>query len=163
MRQTIRVPYTETRRFEKRVIIQASCFDDRNVPHRASQVRPDREVFQDYEGEIYRCLAGTWLQITIAEYQGEERFDHGETLTCRKGEALWYGGRESRMECRPQHHERDCNERSLLRRYGAGVKILTLYREETYTEYREEIVETEGLAVSGAFLMLDGGVGSRGY
>ncbi|MBO9502203.1 hypothetical protein J7346_10845 [Brevundimonas sp. A19_0] len=163
VRQTIRVPYTAMRRFEKRVIIQAVCLDDRNVPHPASQVRPDREVFQDYEGEIYRCIAGTWLQITIADYQGEERFDHGETLTCRKGEALWYGGRESFMECRPQRPERDCNERSLLRRYGAGIKILTLYREESYTEYREEIIETEGLAVSGAFLMLDGGVGSRGY
>ncbi|WP_305486787.1 hypothetical protein [Brevundimonas sp.] len=163
IRETIRVPYTEVRRFRKRVVIQAVCIDDRNVPHPASQVRGDREIFEDYEGELYRCLAGSWLQITISEYQGETRSDHGETIVCRKGEALWYGGRESQMECRPQRRERDCNERSLLRRYGAGVKILTLYHEETYTEYREEIVEREGLAVSGAFLMLDGGVGSRGY
>ncbi|WP_286712087.1 hypothetical protein, partial [Brevundimonas sp. UBA1471] len=163
IRETIRVPYTEVRRFRKRVVIQAVCIDDRNVPHPASQVRGDREIFEDYEGELYRCLAGSWLQITISEYEGETRSDHGETIVCRKGEALWYGGRESRMECRPQRPERDCNERSLLRRYGAGVKILTLYREETYTEYREEIVEREGLAISGSFLMLDGGVGSRGY
>ncbi|MNJ64875.1 hypothetical protein D3C77_608590 [compost metagenome] len=62
------------------------------------------------------------------------------------------------LECRPEKQERDCNERSLLRRYGAGVKVLTLIREETYTEYREEMVEAE--AVTG-MMMLDGGVGGR--
>ncbi|WP_339915542.1 hypothetical protein [uncultured Brevundimonas sp.] len=158
--QVIRVPFTATRRFQKRVVIQAVCIDDRSVPHPASQVRPDRDVYEDYDGELYRCLAGTWLQITIAEYEGEVRFDHGETMSCRKHEALWHG-RGGNIECRPEKPERDCNERSLLRRYGAGVKILTIFREETYTEYREEVVQTSGLAVSGASITLDGGVGGR--
>lgn len=160
VRQVIRVPYEERRRWEKRVVIQAVCIDDRSVPHPASQVRPDREVDGDYEGELYRCLAGTWLQATWAEYQGEVRFDAGETISCRKGEALWHG-RGGRVECRTQRAERDCNERSLLRRYGAGVKILTMVREEIYTAYREEIVEQAGVAVSGATITLDGGVGGR--
>jgi len=160
MRRVIQVPYEERRRWEKRVVIQAVCIDDRSVPHPASQVRPDREVHADYEGELYRCLAGTWLQATWAEYEGDVRFDQGETISCRKGEALWHG-RGGVVECRTQRAERDCNERSLLRRYGAGVKILTMVREETFTAYREEVIEEAGMAVSGGAMTLDGGVGGR--
>ena len=155
--QTVRTPFTAYRRMMKRVVIQAVCIDDRQVPHPASQVKPDREIADGYEGEIYRCLAGTWLQATIADYEGEIKFDHGTTLTCNKHEALWFGG-EGRLECRPEKPERDCNERSLLRRYGAGVKILTMYREEEYTEYREEV--QSATVVTGA-ITLDGGVGGR--
>ena len=160
VRRTVRVPYTATRRSMKRVVIQAVCIDDRQRPHPASQVRPGRDVHDDYEGELYRCIAGSRLQATIAGYEGEVRFDHGETMACQTGDALWKG-RDGRLECRPQKAERDCNERSLLRRYGAGVKILTLYREESYTEYREEEVVAEGVALEGSMITLDGGVGGR--
>ncbi|MFN7231642.1 MAG: hypothetical protein ACK51C_04070 [Brevundimonas sp.] len=158
--RVVRVPYTLTRSVSKRVVIQAFCIDDRGVPHPASQVRPGRDVQEDHEGELYRCLAGTRLQITIAEYEGEVRFDGGETLTCEKGEALWHepGGI---IQCRVQRPERECNERSLLRRYGAGLKILTMLREESYTEYREEIVHEAGAVVVGSSITLDGGVGGR--
>lgn len=154
--EMIRVPYTASRRMEKRVVIQAYCIDDRAVPHPASQVRPGKDVGMDYEGELYRCIAGTKLQWTI----GDEMGGPGETINCNKREALWYG-RGGMLECRPEKQERDCNERSLLRRYGAGVKVLTMIREETYTEYREEMVEAVGAVASGAVIMLDGGVGGR--
>ncbi|WP_447910412.1 hypothetical protein [Brevundimonas bullata] len=154
--EMIRVPYTASRRMEKRVVIQAYCIDDRAVPHPASQVRPGKYVGMDYEGELYRCIAGTKLQWTI----GDEMGGPGETINCNKREALWYG-RGGMLECRPEKQERDCNERSLLRRYGAGVKVLTLIREESYTEYREEMVESAGAVASGAVIMLDGGVGGR--
>ena len=71
--------------------------------------------------------------------------------------ALWHGA-GGRLECRPEKQARQCNERSLLRRYGAGVKVLTMMREETYTEYREEMVEG---AASTGMIMMDGGVGGR--
>ncbi|AYG96225.1 hypothetical protein D8I30_01405 [Brevundimonas naejangsanensis] len=151
--QMVRVPFTASRRIEKQVVLQAVCIDDRNVPHPASQVRPGRDVSGDYDGELYRCIAGTKLQWTISEAEGAP----GETMACNKREALWHGA-GGRLECRPEKAARDCNERSLLRRYGAGVKVLTLIREETYTEYREEMVQGE--AVSG-MMMLDGGVGGR--
>lgn len=154
--EMVRVPYTASRRMEKRVVIQAVCIDDRAVPHPASQVRPGKDVASDYEGELYRCIAGTKLQWTIADEAGGP----GETINCNKREALWYG-RGGQLECRPEKQERDCNERSLLRRYGAGVKVLTMIREESYTEYREEMVETAGAVASGAVIMLDGGVGGR--
>lgn len=154
------VAYQATRKVSKRVVIQAVCIDDRLVPHPASQVRPDREIWDEYEGELYRCIAGTRLQIVWAEWKGEVRFDGGETIDCRKGEALWFAHGE--IGCRTQKPERDCNERSLLRRYGAGVKIFTLYREETYTAYREETVtsaEASAKASASMSIMLDGGVG----
>ncbi|QYC12091.1 hypothetical protein KWG63_15165 [Brevundimonas nasdae] len=156
--QTVRTPFTAFRREMRRVVIQAVCIDDRQSPHPASQVRPDREIGEDYNGELYRCLAGTWLQATIADYDGNISFDNGTTLTCRKHESLWFG-EGGQLVCRPEKPERDCNERSLLRRYGAGVKILTMYREEEYTEYREEQVQSAGV-ITGT-ITLDGGVGGR--
>ncbi|WP_297804643.1 hypothetical protein [uncultured Brevundimonas sp.] len=151
-RETVRVPVTSTRSWEKRYRIQAVCLDDRNVPHPASQVRPGKDVADSYEGELYRCIAGTTLQWTRSEGDGA-----GETVTCEKGQALWFGG--GNLECRPQKRERDCHERSLLRRYGAGIKEVVLRGEETITEYREEVVE-RSLAVTGN-MMMDGGVGGR--
>ncbi|WP_296817200.1 hypothetical protein [Brevundimonas sp.] len=158
--RVVRVPYQERRRMERRVVIQAVCIDSRSVPHPASRIRPDRDIRSDYIGELYRCIAGSWLQVTIATYEGGEfNFDGGESLTCRAGEALYHGA-GGLLECRPQTPERDCFERSLLRRFGAGVFVLTMVREELYEEYREEtVVET----YSGMSLVLDGGVGGRVY
>lgn len=155
------VAYAATRRVTRRVAVQAVCVDDRAVPHPASQVRPDREVDEAYEGELFRCLAGTRMQATVADFADKLSFDGGETIACAKGEALHHapGGE---VACRAQKPARDCNERSLLRRYGAGVKILTLSRTETYTAYREEAeVSAAAKAAASASLSitLDGGVG----
>ncbi len=149
--ETVSVPYSASRRMEKRVRIQAVCLDDRNVPHPASQVRPGKDV--TYQGEIFRCIVGSKMQYTITDLDGGP----GETILCNKREALWYDG--TTLQCRPEKRERDCNERSLLRRYGAGVKELLLVREETYTEYREEVVQRS--VVTSSSMMMDGGVGGR--
>nr|WP_167179434.1 hypothetical protein [Brevundimonas terrae] len=151
--ERVSVPYTSTRSWEKRYRIQAVCLDDRNVPHPASQVRPGKDISDGYEDELYRCMAGTKMQWTRTDLDGGE----GQTVTCNKNEALWYGGKV--LECRPQKRERDCHERSLLRRYGAGVKEVVLRGEETITEYREEVVE-HSFSSSGS-MMMDGGVGGR--
>jgi hypothetical protein len=151
-----RVGYEATRTRITKVVIQAVCIDDKAVPHPASQVSPDRDIEDRYDGELFRCIAGTHLQATIAEYLGRISFDHGHILDCRKNEALYHfpGGR---VECRAQKPARDCNERSLLRRFGAGVKILTMITIEKYTEYREETAQ------GGGAMTLDGGVGGVMY
>ena len=77
-RRMRRVAYEATRRRVDRVVIQAVCLDDRQIPHAASQVTPDREIDEAYEGELYRCISGTWLQATIAAYQGHVDFSSGE-------------------------------------------------------------------------------------
>jgi len=148
--------YEATRTKFEKVVIQAFCFDDKDVPHPASQVSPDREIEGSYEGEIYRCIAGTHMQVTIAPWRENVSFEGGQTLTCAKGEALyhWAGPNGGHIACRAQIPARDCNERSLLRRFGAGVKIMTIEITEKYTAYRER--STQGGATAMSF---DGGVG----
>ncbi len=149
-----RASYQASRTKIRIVVIQAVCIDDQEIPHPASQVAPDRNIEESYEGELYRCIAGTHMQITLADYDGRISFDHGQIITCAKGEAL-YRQRTGDIACRAQKPARDCNERSLLRRFGAGVKILKIITTETYTAYREEAVQS-----AAAFSMtVDGGVG----
>jgi hypothetical protein len=153
-----RVAYQATRKITRRVVIQAVCIDDRSVPHPASQVHAERDVEDAYEGELFRCIAGTRLQATIADFNGQVRFEGGQVVDCDKNQAL-YKARSGDVTCRLQIPARDCNERSLLRRYGAGVKVLTMIREETYTAYRDETVTTQEKAQSSSSITLDGGVG----
>ena len=147
--------------FTKKVVIEAVCIDDKDVPHPASQVTPDKEIDDSYDNELYRCIAGTHMQATIAVYGGQIDFSHGQTLACAKGEALYHapGGH---VECRLQKPARDCNERSLLRRFGAGVKILTMITVEKTSTFRETQTESS-TAVSGGSISLDGGVGGVTY
>jgi len=153
-----RASFEATRTRTKKVIIEAVCIDDKAVPHPASQVSPDRDIEDSFEGELYRCIAGTHLEATIAEYLGHVSFDHGQTMDCLKDQALYhYAG--GKVECRAQKAARDCNERSLLRRFGAGVKILTMITVEKYTETREESAQSS----SSGNMILDGGVGGVMY
>jgi hypothetical protein len=151
-----REAYEAERTKTLKVVIQAFCFDDKEVPHPASQVQPDREIAQGFEGEVYRCIAGTHMQVTIAPWREMISFEGGQTLTCQKGEALWHAAGQGggRLVCKPQLPARDCNERSLLRRFGAGIKILTLVMTEKYQAYREHSSEASSTAMT-----FDGGVG----
>lgn len=138
------------------VAIQAECLDDKSVPHPASQVSPDRDVADAYEGEVYRCIAGARMQYTMAEFAGRADFNHGQTVVCQKGDALYHSARGG-MQCRPQRAARDCNERSLLRRFGAGIKVVHVARASVCTRY-EGGAQTAAASTGGAIL-LDGGVG----
>lgn len=163
-----RESYLATRTKTRRVIIRAVCLDDRDIPHPASQVTPDRDIDDGYNGELYRCIAGSRMQYVIADYSGQIDISNGgggQTFVCQKNEALYHipgaGQGQGSISCRPQAPARDCNERSLLRRFGAGVKILTIITTETYTAYREETVQ-ERQALTTSF-SLDGGVGGVVY
>jgi|SRR5579875_1957504 len=124
----------------KAVAIQANCLDDKDVPHPASQLSPTREIESAYEGEVYRCIAGARMQYTIADYTGQADFGHGQTFTCAKGQALYHAAGGG-VECRAQKPARDCNERSLLRRFGAGIKVLKVERKDICAEWRTVTVE----------------------
>lgn len=152
-----KVAYSAKRTKIKIVVIRAVCIDDREIPHPAAQVTPDRELSELFEGEIFRCVAGARLQITMSDWENRVDFERGgpgETLNCAKGEAL-YRSRSGEMICRAATPQRNCFERSLLRRYGAGIKIVKIVTEEVYTAYREETVET----ASSMNMTIDGGVG----
>lgn len=133
----------ESRTVERDYLIQAICLDERNNPHPASQTFGGRDVGHAYAGEIYRCMSGTRMRYTI----------NNSSHDCAPGEALWY--ENGRVECRAQITRRPCNERSLLRRFGPGDKLVRV-RE---TEERETRQET---TYNGAMTM-DGGVGGSLY
>ncbi len=124
----------------KAIAVQASCLDDKSIPHPASQLGPEREIADTYEGEVYRCIAGARMQYTVADYAGQANFDHGQTLTCQKGEALYHTA-TGLLQCRPQKPARDCNERSLLRRFGAGIKVLKISGSNVCAAWRTETVQ----------------------
>jgi hypothetical protein len=141
------VAYEATRTKTIKIIIEAFCLDDKGEPHPASQVFPEKDVENDYEGELYRCIAGTRMQYIMADFNEKTSFDGGKTITCDKDQAL-YHTKDAKLECRRQAPARDCNERSLLRRFGAGIKILTIVTVETYTAYREEEEESSSVTTS---------------
>ncbi len=146
----------ERRAVARAVAIQAVCLDDKAVPHPASQVSPERDVAQGYAGELFRCLAGSHMQYVLADYAGEARFEHGQTVVCRKTESLWRAA-DGRLQCRPQAPARDCNERSLLRRYGAGIKVVASAAEQCVRWSGP--VQSEAAASPAQAMALDGGVG----
>jgi hypothetical protein len=130
---------TETVARERDLLIQAICTDTSGNPYPASQTFGGRDVAETFRGEIYRCMAGTRMRYTI----------DSRSYDCAAGEALWYEG--ARVECRPQAARRPCNERSLLRRHGAGDKLVRIRD----SEVRQARTET---TFNGAMTM-DGGVG----
>lgn len=146
-----------TRIVETWRVVRAVCVDDRGAPHPASQVDPGERVAPDFDGELFRCMAGTALQANLGwREDGADRFDGGEVISCEKGDALRHGP-GGRLYCATQIPQRDCNERSLLRLHGPGVKLVYLRYEESYVETVEQrVARAESSSMT---LMLDGGVG----
>ncbi len=145
--------------------VQALCVDDRGAPHPASQTFEEADVDQDYSGEIFRCVAGSYMQVTVGAFDaGEPVYDGGRTFSCKKGEALFHapGGE---LTCGPEAPRRNCNERSLLRRYGPGVKAIKIEQpaciptERTVIQQVSREVQVEKEITDTGRLILDGGVG----
>jgi hypothetical protein len=149
--------------------VEATCMDDTNTPHPASRTDGETQVDKDFKGEIYRCIAGTHMQVTLGEMvNGKASFDKGESFSCAKGEALWHGP-GGQLSCKPQTPERNCNERSLLRKYGPGVKLVQASSKKTLCEPAKRQTVTKVVKevkvprpIAPGNLQLDGGVG-QGY
>lgn len=147
--------------------VQAVCLDDKGTPHPASQVTSERDLGAAFTGEIYRCMAGTSMQVTMGHLNGNTAsFDRAETFSCQKGEAL-VRRPTGELSCTAQAPQRDCNERSLLRQHGSGIKLIqtrasstqcvpqTRTRMETRTRQVERVRQAEPAGP----IVLDGGVG----
>lgn len=143
---------TVTRTMTAERVIQAVCLDDRGNPHAASQTFAGEAVAAAYRGEIFRCMAGTQMRVSIGgKKDGRATFDGARTFDCEKGQALSFDGQD--VSCRVQEAKRPCNERSLLRRYGAGLKTVQIRTTETATVERRQSTE-QMMQMS-----FDGGVG----
>ncbi len=145
--------------------VQAVCIDDKGAPHPASQVFGEEAISTTYTGEVFRCMAGTSMQVTVGSFANSDAmFDGGRTFSCKKGEALTHsvGGQ---LSCAPAAAQRNCNERSLLRRYGPGVKTLQAKSPSCIPSHRtvmKEVVVEKPISSSGR-IVLDGGVGQNVY
>ena len=150
--------------------VQAVCLDDQGTPHPASQVSGEKTVAAGYEGEVYRCMSGTAMQVTVGHLKaGKADFSHAKTFACRKGEALVHapGGK---LKCRTQAPRRDCNERSLLRRHGPGTKLVHMQgaaeacvpQQRTVMKKVQRQVERVRPNTAAGPITFDGGVG-QGY
>ena len=146
--------FMETRTSSETVAIRAVCMDDRNMPHPASRVDGDAQVSPTFDGEMFRCMAGTRMEVTIGRMvDGQPVFDGGRALSCAKGQALSY--KAGALTCTAQIARAACNERSLLRRFGPGIKLATI----TTTQ---QVQSTREVAQSASFrssMFIDGGVG----
>ncbi|MAP94439.1 MAG: hypothetical protein CMK07_05755 [Ponticaulis sp.] len=146
--------------------VQAVCLDDTGTPHPASRVDDGDLIAGGFSGEVFRCMAGTNMQVTIGELvNGTPSFEHASGFSCAKGEALIHkpGGE---LACAPQIPQRNCNERSLLRRYGPGIKLIETTMQKKVCapaiKTRYETVEREVVVdkpLPSLPIMLDGGVG----
>jgi hypothetical protein len=133
--------------------VRALCIDSRGAGHPASRLDPGFRLAADHEGEIYRCVVGTRMTVLVAHGE-EDDFDGAHTFTCAAGEALRRGG-EGQLFCAPQEEQRQCFERSLLRKHGPGDKLVFI-REAGSGASRMDLTQ----AMTGG-MSLDGGVGAR--
>jgi hypothetical protein len=144
---------TVVREIKGQRVIQASCIDDRGGIHDASQTFGGEAVPEAYAGEIYRCMAGAKMRVVVGKMvDAKANFDDARTFECAKGEALVY--QAHLLSCRTQEAKRPCNERSLLRRYGPGMKLVTVRETETVTTERRQTISEQSMTLS-----FDGGVG----
>ena len=146
--------------------VRAVCLDDTGTPHPASRVDDAPDVHAAYNGEVFRCVAGTSMQVTIGSVvNGQADFTSATGFSCGKGEALVHksGGE---LSCAPEIPQRNCNERSLLRKYGPGIKLIQTrvgrkvcepVMQTRYETVQREVVREVPLASSP--ITLDGGVG----
>ena len=111
--------------------------DDKGAPHPASQTHPDKDIAEGFTGEVYRCIAGTRMQYTLSDPRGGA----GRTFTCDKGEALVMDA-QGQLACHAQMPARDCNERSLLRRYGPGAKLAKLSMPGQCVAWKNEVASS---------------------
>ena len=150
--------YMETRTTTEVVALRAVCMDDRMMPHPASRPSSDEQVATGFDGEIFRCMAGTHMAVTIGRMvDGRAVWDGGSSMACQKGQALSYKG--GQLTCTAQTAQRNCNERSLLRRFGPGVKYLTITRTQQVQSQRQSSQYTSFRSS----MFIDGGVGQGVY
>lgn len=150
--------------------VQAVCIDDKGTPHPASRIDASQQIAADYRGEVFRCMAGTSMQVTLGSIEeGKASFAHGESFACRKGEALVHKG-NGNLACAPQTPQRSCNERSLLRRHGPGLKIIqTRVQAKTCVPATRTVMKSvqrqveRTRAAKSQPMVFDGGVGQGVY
>ncbi len=171
--QAVSEQFQESRSVTETMAIRAVCMDDRGMPHPASRTDGDQNIAATFNGEVFRCMAGTRMEVTMGKVvNGQPVFDGGRTMSCQKGQALAYSTAPGAMSangaagagnlvCVAQAARAECNERSLLRRFGPGVKYAMVTRTETVTSTRQ--AAQSNVVTLRSSMFVDGGVGQGVY
>ena len=163
--QSVTEQFQESRSVTETMSIRAVCMDDRGMPHPASRTDGDQNIAATFNGEVFRCMAGTRMEVTIGKVvNGQAVFDGGRSMSCQKGQALAYStvpGAAGNLVCVAQSARAECNERSLLRRFGPGIKYAMITRTETVTSTRQ--AATSNVVTLRSSMFVDGGVGQGVY
>ena len=150
--------------------VQAVCVDDKGTPHPASRLSADQRVDVNFEGEVFRCMAGTTMQVILGDQSGlaggrtSASFQNASGFSCAKGEALVHR-RGGKLVCQAQIPQRNCNERSLLRRNGPGIKLVQMRAEQACVPTTTTVMQSvqrqvqRTRPVKTAPMVFDGGVG----
>lgn len=101
--------------------VKAQCIDGKGHLSSAWRVSP-AEIDGSYEGEVFRCLAGSALGVTVGKWvNGRADYEGGFVIECLEGEALRFGN-GSRLACAPQVPRADAPAH--LRLAGAEAEVL---------------------------------------
>lgn len=141
--------------------IRAECVGRTGNRHPATRMRPETWLDSTVNAEIYRCLAGSYLQVKIGDVVDSQQgmagvFEGAQEITCAPGQALRHY-RDGTVKCAVAERLTDCTERQNMRRYGLGDIFFT-YRAKVcarVASYSAARAGTE-VEVEGSFT---GGVG----
>ncbi|MBI1251010.1 MAG: hypothetical protein GC189_06040 [Alphaproteobacteria bacterium] len=95
----------------QRATFSAACVSSDGASAPAAQTFPERDVSDDFVGELYRCAANERMRIDSGR---------GETL-CARGQSLWYA--RGALTCRTRTPQSAGYERMLMGRFGPGEKV----------------------------------------
>jgi hypothetical protein len=148
--------------------IHAECIDARGGVHPATRMIAETWVDSSMDKEIYRCLAGSILHVTIGDVVQSDHglagiYEGGQVFSCAAGEALRHYT-NGVVRCAVADRVPDCTERENMRRYGTGDLFFSCMARvcaapaASSRNYSEAATTTEFSSTG-----FSGGVGGGGY
>jgi len=148
--------------------IHAECIDARGGVHPATRMIAETWIDSSMDKEIYRCLAGSSLRVTIGDVVQSDHglagiYEGGQILSCAPGEALRHYT-NGVVRCAVADRVPDCTERENMRRYGTGDLFFSYMARvcaapaASSRNYSEAATTTEFSSTG-----FSGGVGGGGY
>jgi len=124
--------------------IHAVCMSAEGHEFPASHMLADSWINSGYEGEVVRCIPGSYLKVSIGKVvqsdQGLAATNSGaEIITCGAHEALRHT-KNGALKCAAAVPVVDCTERTNLRKYGTADLFFS-YRAEVCVETQQEYSE----------------------
>lgn len=129
--------------------IHAVCVAAGGHEFPASHMAPDTWINSSYEGEVARCIPGSYLKVTIGKVMQSSEgmaagYTSGQALECGLHEAIRHY-KDGVLKCAPAVPVPDCTERTNLRKYGTGDMFFT-YRAKICLETHDEYSLTSSIA-----------------